>query len=706
MPEAVEKKFYNEEFEAVLRDLNSGENGLSLGEAKKRAGSFGLNKLEEAKKFSALKLFLNQFKGLLVVVLIIAGIISLLTGDVLEAVAIFVILVINAALGFMQEFKAEKALEALKKMTALKATVVRGSKIHEIDAAEIVPGDIVMLQTGDKVPADLRLIEAVNLEIDEAVLTGESSPAKKFAEAIAGEKPIAERFNTAFSNTIVTHGRGKGIVTATGMKTEFGRIAGMIRELEEEETPLTRKLRLLSKTLVKIISAIIVVLFAVGTLYGNDPHEMFKVAVSLGVAAIPEGLPVVITITLGIGVLQMAKQNVLVRRMHSVEALGSTTVICSDKTGTLTRNEMVAEKLFVNNRVVEVTGKGYEPLGEFIAEGKKISAAGEAELKKLLEISAECNDSSLVIDGTSFKIVGDPTEGALAVMARKAGITRNLQRVNEIQFDSARKMMTTIHEVNGKRVAYSKGAVEVILSISGSVQENGKIKNLTAQRKKEILETSEKLAGDAYRILGFAFKELKKDENKEIESSMVFVGFAALKDPPRKEVPEAIRLAQRAGIKVKIITGDNPATTYAIAQRIGLAGNVVTGQELDRLNGTEFTKAVQENTVFARVSPEHKFRIVEALEESGEIVAVTGDGVNDAPALKRADIGIAMGIKGTDVTKGASEGGQTGLQKHQGLREVPSCCKHWGGGSYNYCNACKPGTAFASIADTVAEHCN
>ncbi|MBI2598345.1 MAG: HAD-IC family P-type ATPase, partial [Candidatus Diapherotrites archaeon] len=498
-----------------------------------------------------------------------------------------------------------------------------------------------------------RLLEEFNLKVDEAVLTGESNPVSKDAATLSAMAPIAEQKNMCFANTIVTYGRAKGIVVATGMQTEFGKIAGLITQVPFEETPLKKKLEALGVWLIKITTAIIVVLFFVGVFYGNDLHEMFKVAVSLGVAAIPEGLPAVITITLGIGALQMAKNNALVRKMPSVETLGSVTVICSDKTGTLTRNEMVVEKVFAGKKFFEVTGEGYNPQGDFLCNGKKIGEKKETELSKLLEIAAECNDSSLEFENEQYSIIGDPTEGSLTVLAKKAGIKKQIKRIDEVPFESERKMMTTAHEIGGKKFAYSKGALEKILGISNYVFENGKISKLSEQRKKEILSTGEEEAKKAYRLLGFSFKE--GPEKGRYEEDMVFVGFVAMRDPIREGVKEAVETTKNAGIKVKIITGDNPLTALAIGEKIGLRGPAITGAELDKLPEKEFIKTVKETNIFARVSPEHKFNIVKTLKESGEIVAVTGDGVNDAPALKKADIGIAMGIKGTDVSKEASD---------------------------------------------------
>ncbi len=648
----MDEQWYSIDAVKAIEKLQSSANGLTGNEAQARLEKFGLNRLKQAKQVSPLEIFLGQFKSKLVIVLILAGAFSFIINDILEAITISIIIVLNAVLGFRQEYKAEKSMEALRKMTSLCATVIRNGKVHSILTEQLVAGDIVVLSAGDKVPADIRLIEAFNLKVDEAVLTGESNPVSKYSETITGDKALADQKNMCFANTIVTYGRAKGLVVGTAMQTEFGKIAGLIAEVQQEDTPLKKKLEDLGSVLIKITTAIIVLLFFVGVLYGNDMHEMFKEAVSLGVAAIPEGLPAVITITLGIGALQMAKNNALVRKMPSVETLGAVTVICSDKTGTLTRNEMVVEKIFAGNKFFEVTGKGYEPRGEFLAANKKTGVSKEKELLKLLEISAECNDAELEDEAGEYRIIGDPTEGSLTVLALKAGVKKSLKRIDEAPFESERKMMTTVHEIGGKKIAYSKGALEKILSISESVFENGKISGLAPERKKEILAQGEALAKQAYRLLAFSFREA--GTGKKYEEKMVFAGFVAMRDPVREGVKEAIKTTKMAGIKVKIVTGDNPLTALAIGEKIGIWGPAITGLELDRLPEEEFTKVVQETSIFARVSPQHKYRIVSKLKELGEIVAVTGDGVNDAPALKKADIGIAMGIKGTDVSKEAS----------------------------------------------------
>ncbi|MFH1224542.1 MAG: cation-transporting P-type ATPase [Candidatus Diapherotrites archaeon] len=639
--------------ESVMKGLGTTRAGISDAEARARLEKHGRNALAKRREFRMLKLALNQFTSFLVLILVFAGAISYMFGDPLDAAAIFAIIFINAALGFFQEYKAESAMDALRKMTALRAVVVRQGARVMVDAEEVVPGDIVLLEAGTKVPADLRLIEAVNLQIDEAVLTGESNPAKKQTLGVAERAPVAERSNMAFANTIVTYGHGAGAVVSTGMNTEFGRVAGMVQEIREEQTPLKRRLEELARQLGIAVVAVIAVLFALGVMRGTGMFEMFMVAVSLGVAAIPEGLPAIITITLGIGIIAMARRNALVRKMPSIEALGSATVICSDKTGTITRNEMVVERIFADGEVAEVSGKGYEPKGEFTIGGNKAVPAGGSALATVLRISAHCSNATLQRDGDTYGVIGDPTEGALVCAAMKAGIKASEERVDEIPFSSERKMMTTVHRSKGAKIAYTKGGIEQVLGACDYVFENGKEAALTAKRRRELLETANRFASEAYRVLGFAYRELKRDE--AAEEKMVFAGIAAMRDPPREGVKKAIEICRSAGIKVKIITGDNALTAAAIAKKIGLDGSAVTGNELDAMGKREFAKTVRERAVFARVNPKHKYMIVSELIAQGEVVAATGDGVNDAPALKKANVGIAMGIKGTDVAKEASD---------------------------------------------------
>lgn len=654
----MHKNWYTKKKEEVIKELGAVvDGGLSTHEAGKRMGVYGPNVLEREKRFNVIGLIVRQFTSLLVVILIFAGLVSFVIGHGLDAIAIFAIVIINAVLGFFQEFKAEKAMEALRKMTALEAQVLRDGGLRKIDAQFVVPGDVVSVEAGSKVPADLRVIESYALRVEEAALTGESQPVEKFMDCLDGEKTIAEQKNMLFANTIVVGGRARGVAVGTGMNTEFGKIAGSLKEFEQEDTPLKKKLDILAKKITKFTFVLLVLLFLIGVVAQQDILYMFETVVALGVSAVPEGLPAVITITFALGMNQMAKNNAIVRKMPAVETLGSATVVCTDKTGTLTKNEMSVERIYFDNKIVEVTGAGYAPNGEYRVEGVGVDVAEMPELVKVLEIGLNCNDASLGNTDGRWEIVGDPTEGALVVAAEKAGIKNRLKKSWVIPFSSERKMMSTVHPVSrGKEVVYTKGALEKIVDSCSRVQEEGKVVAFNGARKKKILEAGERFEGDAYRVLGFCFKEVKEGERDNLEHEMVFAGFSAMRDPPRENVIDAIQACGTAGIRVVMITGDNPITASAIAKRVGFENvKVFTGKELDEMTRTEFKKAVDGGGVFARVDPEHKLKIVEILKEKGEIVAVTGDGVNDAPALKKADIGIAMGIKGTDVAKGASD---------------------------------------------------
>lgn len=638
---------YSRKADDVLKELNVASGGLSSSEANRRLGQFGLNEIKEEKKISPLKIFISQFKSVVVWILIAATIISAVLGEYVDAVVIGVILALIAVLGFIQEYKAEKAIDALKKLASLKATVKREGRKIEIDAKEIVPGDILILEAGDKVSADARVIASFNLEIQEAALTGESTPVKKITDSLPEKTALADRKNMVYSGTIVTSGRGEAVVTGTGMQTEIGRIAALIGEVEAEETPLQKKLNQLGKWLGAITIAIAAIVFIAGVIKGGKILEFLIVAVSLAVAAVPEGLPAVVTISLAIGTTRMLKRHALIRKLPSVETLGSTTVICTDKTGTLTVNQMTVKKVFVNGKIIDVTGSGYDPKGDFIFNGKKIEAK---ELDLLLLIGALNNDAEV----KENKVIGDPTEGALIVSAAKAGLLQEdliekYQRVEEIGFTSERKMMTTIHKIGKKDIAYSKGAPDVLLGKCTHMLVNGKVKKLAKEDREKILQINRDFAQQALRVLAFAYNP--KVSNAP-EKAMVLVGLQGMIDPPREEVKLAIEKCKTAGIKIVMITGDHEITAKAVAKEIGLEGRSVTGQQLDEIKNLE--EVVDEISIYARVNPEHKIKIVDALKKKGHIVAMTGDGVNDAPALKKADIGVAMGITGTDVSKEAS----------------------------------------------------
>ncbi|MBI2101386.1 calcium-translocating P-type ATPase, PMCA-type [Candidatus Woesearchaeota archaeon] len=635
--------------EQALKELKSAASGLSQQEAGERLKQYGLNEIREGKRISPFEIFIDQFKSIVIWILIVATVISAFLKEYIDAIVILIIVILISVLGFVLEYRAERAIEALKRLASLKATVIRDGQRKEIDSREIVIGDVIFLETGDKVPADARLLEAFNLQTQEAALTGESQPVKKHTEALPEKIQVADMKNMAFSGTIVVSGRGKAVVAATGMQTEIGKIATMIEDVKPEPTPLQKKMDELGKWIGKVVIAIAVIIFAVASFFQEKPLlENLIVAVAVAVAAIPEALLAIVTMALAIGTQRMLKRNALVRRLPSVETLGSTTVICSDKTGTLTANEMTVRKLFVNGKVIEVTGTGYETKGQFLFKGKPVKID---EIKLLLRVGALNNNAEL--KGSS--VIGDPTEGCLIVSAAKAGLKKEdleteFPRTDEIEFTSERKMMTTIHNHHGEKLAYAKGAPEVILRLCSYISMNGDVKKLTDGMKKEILEANKEFAGDALRVLGFAYKTIITD--KEPEKNLIFAGLQGMIDPPREEVKLAIEKCNKAGIKVVMVTGDHEVTAKAVAREIGLSGKVVTGQMLDEIKNLE--DWVEDIAIYARVNPEHKIKIIDALRKKGHVVAMTGDGVNDAPALKKADIGIAMGITGTDVAKEAS----------------------------------------------------
>ena len=674
--------------EEIFRKLNTSLKGLSQKEAEERLKKYGYNELAEKKRRTALQMFLSQFKDVFILLLIFAAIFSIGVGyfeslhdpsigfleSYTDAITIIVIVIMCVIAGFVQEFRAEKALEALKKLAAPKARVIRDGKIAVIPAREVVPGDVLALEAGDRVPADARIIEAIELRANEAVLTGESTPVNKQVTVVEPSAPLSERRNMVFSATHIVYGRGKAVVVATGMKTEFGKIAKMVQEAEEEKTPLEKKLDSFASKIAKIVIAVCAIIFALeafevamqGQFEINGFIQAFMSSIALAISAVPEGLPAIVTITLALGARELARRNAIIRKLAAAETLGAVTVICSDKTGTLTKGEMTVRRVYVDNKIYEITGVGYEPKGEFILRGEKIEPEKEEALIYLLKIGALCNNALIVKEKEKWEVIGDPTEAALIVAAEKAGLKyktleKNYPRIGEIPFTSERKCMTTIHLTpEKKKIALLKGAPEVVLEKCTYILDNGKIKKLTEKKRKEILKINEEMAKEALRILGMAYKELPKKMEKyseEIEKDMIFIGLEGMMDPPREEAIEANKKCQKAGIKTVMITGDHKLTAVAIAKEIGIfkEGDIVlTGKELESLDEKEFEEIVEKVTVYARVSPEHKLKIVRALKAKGHIVAMTGDGVNDAPAVKTADIGVAMGITGTDVTKEAS----------------------------------------------------
>jgi len=636
--------------DAVFKAVHSSEKGLTDSEAAERLRKYGKNILEEKKKVSPIRIFLQQFNSPVVWILLAALLISFIIGEKVDAAVILVILIINAVLGFIQEYNAEKEIEALKKLAGLKAMVVRDGKEQEIDASEIVPGDVLLVKEGDKVPADARIIETVQLAAQESILTGESLPVKKTANKVFSNAAVSDQRNMLFSGTIITRGKGKVAVVKTGMESEIGRIAKLIQDTEKEKTPLQEKLAKMGGMLSIITVVTCALVFFTGLFSGANPLEIFTIAVALAVAAIPEGLPAVVTISLAVGLRRMLKKNALIRRLPSVETLGSTTVICSDKTGTLTHNEMTVKKVFVDYQIIDVTGSGYQTSGNFSKRPENLDL--------LLKIGAFCNDSKI----ENKKCIGDPTEGSLVISAQKAKIDtdtlkREHPRLNEVPFNSERKRMTTVHEIDGHYFAYMKGAPEVILNLCSSDIADGRVIPLTQEKKDNILQVNFGFSQDALRVIGFAFKQIKDPHKFEEsdEKEFVFIGLQGMIDPPRDEVKSAIDECHEAGIDVVMITGDYEGTAVAVGKQIGITGRSIIGKDLEKIGDKDFENTVQDIAIYARVNPEHKQKIVKALQNKGHVVAMTGDGVNDAPALKKADIGIAMGITGTDVSREASD---------------------------------------------------
>ncbi|MBL7160435.1 MAG: calcium-translocating P-type ATPase, PMCA-type [Candidatus Aenigmarchaeota archaeon] len=619
----------------IFKELKSSENGLAEAEARKRLQEQGPNELTKEKVINPIALFAGQFKNFLVIILLAAAFFSFGLGaeHFLDGTVILIIVILNATFGFVQEFRAGKAIEALKKLTSPESIVLRGGK-KKIPSRLLVPGDIVFLEEGSKVPADIRLLETANLQIDEASLTGESVPVSKSPEPL-GKAILAERRNMVFMGTHATYGRGNGVVVATGMETEIGKIAHLIQEAEPGKTPLQKQLGRFSKSLGILILVISVAVILGGILRSYPAMDMVLTGIALAVAAIPEGLPAVVTITLALGLRRLSGRNALVRRLPAVEALGSTSIICADKTGTLTRGEMAVRMFWTSGAPEEFLGK----------------KAKDPHTKLLLRTGGLCNNASF----DNGKLLGDPTEGAILQAALEGGASLNFKRVEEIPFSSERKMMSTVNIVDGKQIIFAKGAPEVLLGKCSHILRNGKEVKLGKKERREILQVNESFAKDALRVLGFAYKTVA---GKAKEKDLVFLGLMGMIDPPRSGVKKDVLVCKRAGIRTVMITGDHKNTAVAIAKEIGIyqeGDRVLTGEELDKLGEKEFRRVVEKVSVYARVNPSHKVRIVDAFKRKGDVVAMTGDGVNDAPALKRADIGVAMGIKGTDVAKEASD---------------------------------------------------
>lgn len=649
--------WYQKSVSETLESLSTSIKGLSADSVADLRLKYGANEIVQTEKIRWYHILFAQFTNIMVVILIAAAVISFAVHEYLDAIAIMIILVINAVIGFVQEYKAEGAIEALKKLTAPEAIVVRGGETVSIPARDLVPGDVILLEEGMYVPADARVIEAFELYTDEASLTGESSIVNKNTDPIDGDVAIGDQLCMVFMGTVVAKGHGKAVVTSTGMETNFGKIAHLVQKEVDQPTPLKEKLNSLTKVLALITIGVVALLFVIAIFTGRDLVEMLVLSISLAVAVIPEGLPAVITLTLAIGVQNIARKNAIIRKLPAAETLGSTSVICSDKTGTLTENQMTVRSIFVDGVEIEVTGTGYHIDGEFMVEGEKIDPLEINGVDKLLKIGLLCNNSRLV-EGEKCEVIGDPTEGCLITVARKAGlndedIIRDNERSFELVFDSERKMMSTVN--NGEM--HTKGAVASVLGACDRVLEKGKIVELTSQKRAEILEMDSKFAARALRVLGFAYKNVDSGSDPH-EEGLIFVGMMGMMDPPREEVKVAIEKCRSAHIRVVMITGDHASTAKAIGEEIGLfkeGDKVLTGQELEEMNDKDLGAIIEEVSVFARVNPSHKLRILKAIQAKGHIVAMTGDGVNDAPALKGADIGIAMGITGTDVSKEASD---------------------------------------------------
>ena len=638
--------------EEVLKHFSSTIEGLGEGEAHTRLARYGPNEIRREHEISPAKIFLSQFSSFIVYILIAAVFISFILHEYIDGAVIIAILIVNALLGFFQEYKAEKAIESLKKMAALQATVIRDGRKMRINSNELVPGDVIIFEAGDRIPADARIIEGYLLEVMESSLTGESHSVRKDSAPIDNTVTLGDMKNMVFGGTNVTSGSGKAVVVRTGMDTEMGKIAESIESVEDDETPLQKKLDLLGRRLGILTLITCGTIIAFGIFKGGGALEMIMVGVSLAVAAVPEGLPIVVTIALALGVKRMVGQNALVKRLPSVETLGCTTVICTDKTGTLTRNEMTVTKLFVNDTIIDITGTGYGTSGKFMSSEKEIDPSS-AEL--LLRIGALNNDAALSEKGA---VIGDPTEACLIVSAAKAGLESSIlrerfPRIHEIPFDSGRKRKSTVHRSNDGLVMYTKGAPDVVLKRSSKIDTGGKVSSLTDQMRNMIMEINRQFASQALRVLAFAYKPLGagKEADESDENDLIFVGLQGMIDPPRDEVRGAIHRCRSAGIRSVMITGDYALTAQAIAHQLGIEGDAVSGEELEKMHDEALKKTVKETSIFSRVNPDHKIRIVRALRETGEVVAMSGDGINDAPALKEADIGIAMGITGTDVTK-------------------------------------------------------
>ena len=624
---------HNKEIKEVLKELNSGINGLTGAEAEERLKKYGLNQIKEIHKISVFKILLNQLKSFIIYVLIVAAIIALLFGKLTDSIIIFAIIILNTILGFIQEYKAEKSIQALKRLAAPTAIVIRDGKEKLIPASQLVPGDIIIVESGSRISADARIIESSSLKIDESTLTGESTPVEKSSLILKKENvQIADQNNMLFSGTITVYGRCRAIVTSTGMKTELGKIALSIQEVKEEPTPLQKKLKELGFHITLGIIAVSSFIFIIGYLRGQNTLDMLLASVSLAVAAIPEGLPAVITITLALGTRRMIGKNALIRKLSAVETLGSVSIIAADKTGTMTKNEMTVTEIYTNNKLIQLKNN------KLFYDEKEWN---NKEASKLFEIASLCNNASV-------NEISDPTEKALLIASENLNLKYEYKRIKEVPFSSETKYMSTLNLVNGKEILYIKGAPEIILGMCKYIYKEGRSILLNSKEKERIINQYSEMAHNALRVLGFAYSMDNSSKN------LIFTGLVGMIDPPREEVFESIKKCKKAGIKVIMITGDHKLTAQAIASQIGIHGKAITGEELEKLSTEKLSEIIEDIDIFARVNPQHKLKIVRALQKKGHVVAMTGDGVNDAPALKKADIGTAVG-SGTDVAKEASE---------------------------------------------------
>jgi len=654
--------WYQVDIKKTFRELSVSDTGLTEKEAKERLAQYGPNKLAEEDKVSRLRIIMGQFTSPLIYILLIAAIVTAVFREYVDTGVIVSVVLLNALIGYLQEYKAEESVKALQKMVVLKARVFRDGMEKEIPSEELVPGDIVLLTSGVKVPADLRLFSSKELRIDEAMLTGESIPAEKIVDSIHEENLTpGDQQNMAFMGTVVVSGRAKGLVVETGERTVLGQIAREVKELSVTKTPIQEKIARFAKLIGLIVSGSAVAIFTVGFILGQKTSEMFMTAVAASVAAIPEGLPIVVTITMAVGINKMARRNVIIRKVPAVETLGSTTVICSDKTGTLTKNEMTVKLMCDGERIYEVTGNGYEPKGEFLHEGHVVDTTASSSLRMLLTIGLLCNESDIYEEEGQYKVDGDPTEGALIVSAIKGGLNpgeeqKHYPRLAMIPFESERGYMATLHKDGHRKLIYVKGAPEQVMSLCtkcavgpGSITER-------------VLDRTRHFGTEAMRVLAMAYKEAPDDlvelTHDDVEGRLTLAGLQGMIDPPRPEAVDAVKGCKDAGIRVVMITGDNADTASAISRRLGITmegPGVLTGKELEAMSDEDLSERVQDVSVFARVSPQHKLRVVQQLMKHCEVVAATGDGVNDAPALKAAHIGVAMGRSGTDVAKEAAD---------------------------------------------------